>query len=88
MVSKSINLFDYLVLAVASRCEEGHCNFPNQPFLTPSVVNTVKQLLKDTTEYVVMEIGAQIRDSSGYFYKIVLGKKKDSANEVQMEFSC
>lgn len=35
-----------------------------------------------------MEIGAQIRDSSGYFYKIVLGKKTDSANEVQMEFSC
>lgn len=48
MVTKSINLFDYFILAVASRCEEGHCNFPNQPFLTPSVVNTVKQLLKDT----------------------------------------
>lgn len=35
VVSKSINLFDYLILAVATRCEEGHCNFPNQPFLTP-----------------------------------------------------
>lgn len=68
---------DYLTLSVPSRCEEGNYNFPNQPLLTPSVDNTKKtQLLKDTTKYVVMEIGAQIRDFSGHFCQIVLEKQR------------
>lgn len=76
MVTKSINLFVYLILATASRCEERSYNFPNQSFPTPSLVNTIKQLLKDTTQYVVVKIGAQIRDSPGHFYTILLGEKK------------
>ena len=72
MVSKGTNLSDALILATPPRCEEGSVNLPNQFFPTPLKVNTVKQLLKDTTEYISVKIGAQTRASLGHLYKIVL----------------
>lgn len=75
MVSKGTNLSDALILATPPRCEEGSVNLPNQFFPTPLKVNTVKQLLKDTTEYISVKIGAQTRASLGHLYKIVLGEK-------------
>lgn len=74
-MTKSINLSDSFILAAGPRCEEGSFSFPNQSFLTPLIVNTIKQLLKDTIKHVAMKIGAQIRDSMGHVYKIVLGEK-------------
>lgn len=59
---------DPFILAAAPRCEEGRFNLPIQPFLTPSVANTMKQLLKDTTKYGVEKIGVQIRASVGHFF--------------------